>query len=109
MAGLAHGKSRKEASNALSLPKGFIMWFVYIVRCSDTSLYIGMSNNVSERVRKHNDGSGARYTAQRKPVFLVHTESYPNKSDAMRRERQLKGWVRSKKENLIAFGNPYKK
>jgi predicted GIY-YIG superfamily endonuclease len=78
------------------------MWFVYIVRCADDSLYIGETHDVSGRVAKHNEGSAAAHTAHRRPVRLVYTEEHATRADCLKRERQLKRWTRAKKEALIA-------
>jgi len=78
------------------------MWYVYILRCADDSLYIGESNNVWLRVLRHNSGRAAKYTASRLPVSLVHSELFPNRPTALARERQLKRWTRAKKEALVA-------
>lgn len=77
------------------------MQFVYILRCSDTSLYVGHTSDLSTRERVHNDGGGADYTARRRPVTLVYSEAYESLGEAVRRERQLKRWSREKKEALI--------
>ena len=76
-------------------------WFLYLLRCSDNSFYTGISNNVAERVKEHNDGKGALYTKERRPVFLEYQEEYPDKFSARRREEQIKNWGRKKKEMLI--------
>jgi len=76
-------------------------WFFYIVRCSDNSLYCGITLDVEERVRKHNRGTGAKYTAQRKPVALVYSEEHAGISAARAREAQIKGWSKSRKELLV--------
>ena len=65
-------------------------YYVYIVRCSDGSLYTGSTNNLPARVEKHNRGEGARYTRGRRPVTLVYSESAASKSDALKREIQIK-------------------
>ena len=77
-------------------------FFTYILRCSDHSLYIGHTHALSARLRAHNDGLGARFTALRRPVSLAWSESFPRESDAIARERQLKKWSRAKKEALVA-------
>jgi putative endonuclease len=79
-----------------------IPWFVYIVRCKDKSLYIGITPNIKARLEKHNQGLGARYTKGRLPVKLVYTEKIADKSAALRREIELKKWRKEKKEELIA-------
>jgi len=77
------------------------MYVVYILRCSDRSLYVGQTNNVTRRLREHNAGRGANFTSTRRPVTLAYTETHKTKSTAISRERQLKGWTRRKKEALI--------
>jgi len=76
--------------------------FVYIVRCADGTLYTGYARDPVERARVHNTGRGARYTAGRRPVALVHSESFATKSEALKREHQLKRCSRARKEALIA-------
>jgi len=77
---------------------------VYIVRCADGSYYTGLTRKeVEARVWEHNhlpDEKG--YTAKRRPVELVFCETYERLTDAIERERQIKGWNRRKKEVLIA-------
>jgi len=77
-------------------------YFVYIVKCDDGSLYTGCALDPQRRTDVHNSGRGARYTAGRLPVRLVYSEACPSQGDALRRERQLKRWIRQKKEALIA-------
>jgi putative endonuclease len=76
-------------------------WFFYIVRCQDNSLYSGITINLEERVGKHNQGTGAKYTRARRPVTLVYSEKYSNTTEARKREGQIKGWPKVKKEQLI--------
>ena len=71
--------------------------FVYIVRCSDNSLYTGYTNNIEVRINKHNAGKGAKYTKTRRPVVLVYQEMYETKSEALRREYEIKTFTRQKK------------
>ena len=78
------------------------MHFVYIVRCADGTLYTGYARDPRERERIHNSGRGARYTAGRRPVTLVFSESFESHGDALRREYQVKRWSRAQKEALIA-------
>jgi predicted GIY-YIG superfamily endonuclease len=77
------------------------MWFVYILRCADNSLYVGETHDVPGRVARHNEGTAAAHTAQRRPVHLVYTEEHAKRADCLKRERQLKRWTRAKKEALI--------
>jgi predicted GIY-YIG superfamily endonuclease len=72
-------------------------WHVYLVRCSDGSIYTGISDNVEARIQKHNTGRGAKYTAQRRPVSLLYSEKLADQGSAMRREAQIKKWKRAQK------------
>ena len=75
--------------------------FFYILKCSDGSFYIGSTTNIVNRVKIHNQGKGAIYTAKRRPVHLVYYEAFETLDDAVKRERQVKKWSRAKKEALI--------
>ena len=78
------------------------VWFVYILRCVDNSVYIGSTKDLTSRLIKHDHGSASRFTAVRRPVTLAYTESHATRDAAHQRERQLKRWTRAKKEALIA-------
>ncbi|MCY1591278.1 GIY-YIG nuclease family protein [Staphylococcus pettenkoferi] len=78
--------------------------YVYIVKCKDDSLYTGYAKNVEQRVEKHNKGLGAKYTKVRRPVVLVYQEMYETKSEALKREYQIKQYSRNKKLALIKEG-----
>ena len=73
------------------------MPFVYIVRCSDGTLYTGWAVDAAARVRAHNAGRGAKYTRTRRPVKLVYSEELPTRAEAMKRELQIKRYSRAKK------------
>lgn len=88
-------------SNQRRRTKVINMWFVYILLCKNGCYYIGSSNNVDKRVKDHLDGKGGRYTRSHKPQKLVYREELATKSDALKREAQLKRWSRTKKEALI--------
>jgi putative endonuclease len=75
--------------------------FVYIVRCADDTLYTGYARDPRARVKVHNSGRGARYTAGRRPVRLVYSESFESAGDALRREYALKRRTRAQKEQLV--------
>lgn len=79
-------------------------YYIYIVRCSDGSLYTGYTNDVTSRVEKHNAGKGAKYTKTRRPVKLVYQETFETKSEAMKREYQIKTYTRVQKLKLIERG-----
>jgi predicted GIY-YIG superfamily endonuclease len=74
---------------------------VYVLRCSDESLYVGYTRNVDERVKAHNDGRAAAWTACRRPVELAYCESHAEERAAIARERQIKRWTHEKKLALI--------
>ncbi|MCE9643396.1 MAG: GIY-YIG nuclease family protein [Candidatus Andersenbacteria bacterium] len=75
--------------------------FVYILRCSDNTLYTGWTTDIGKRVEAHNAGKGARYTRARLPVTLVHSESFTTKELAMKREYEIKQLSRLEKARLI--------
>jgi predicted GIY-YIG superfamily endonuclease len=76
-------------------------FFVYILQCADGSFYVGHTTDVLARVKLHNDGRGALWTACRKPVVLVYQEQKPSEEKAIARERQIKRWTHAKKLALI--------
>ena len=73
------------------------MWTVYILQCRDGTLYTGITDNLPRRLAAHNGGKGAKYTRGRGPVVLVHQESCPDRSAALRQERAIKALSRSQK------------
>jgi putative endonuclease len=77
-------------------------WFVYIVLCADGTFYTGATNNLDARVKKHNSGSGAKYTRSRLPVRLVYSETASDKSAALKREYAIKRMTRAQKAALIS-------
>jgi putative endonuclease len=76
-------------------------WYVYIIECSDKTLYTGISNNVSKRVLKHNSGKGAKYTRNKLPVALKWFKECNNKSEAAKEEYRIKKLTRGNKLELI--------
>lgn len=83
-------------------------WTVYIVRCSDDTLYTGIARDAARRIEEHNAGKGlaASYTRTRRPVVLVYRESAPTRSDALKREYAIKQLTRAQKQALIDDGGP---
>ncbi len=79
------------------------MWFVYMVRCADTSLYTGIASNVERRILEHNHSSriGSKYVRARRPVALVYKEKATSRNAALRREAAIKKLSRRAKEQLI--------
>ena len=76
-------------------------YWVYMVLCTDGSYYIGITNDVERRVAEHNSGLDTHcYTFLRRPVKLVYTAEFGEVNDAIRWEKQIKGWSRKKKQAL---------
>ncbi|GKQ42601.1 UPF0213 protein YazA [Companilactobacillus sp. RD055328] len=76
-------------------------YYVYLLQCSDNTFYIGTTNDVEKRVATHNAGKGAKYTKIRRPVKLLYFEDLHTKSQALKREHELKKLSRIKKEELL--------
>ena len=75
--------------------------FIYILRCRNCTFYVGHSSDISKRIKRHQDGSGARHTRQLNDFALVFVEGPMEPLIAVQRERQLKKWSRTKKIALI--------
>lgn len=69
-------------------------------------MYIGTTYNLQRRLQRHNQGDGAEFTKRNKNFNLVYSEKFLTLLQARRREKQIKGWRREKKDNLIKFGKP---
>ena len=78
------------------------MYFAYIIRCADGTLYTGYTDEIARREAMHNSGRGAKYTRSRLPVKMVYHESFAARSDAMKREYAIKRLSREQKLKLIA-------
>ncbi|MBQ9974167.1 MAG: GIY-YIG nuclease family protein [Oscillospiraceae bacterium] len=78
-------------------------WYVYMLRCGDGTLYTGITDDVEKRLAVHRSGKGAKYTRGRGPLELVYTETQPDKSAALRRERAIKALTRPEKLTLCAM------
>jgi len=76
-------------------------WTVYILECSDKTLYTGITNDVESRLEKHRKGTGAKYTRGRSPLKLVYTEPHRTKSRALKRELEIKSLNRTQKLKLL--------
>lgn len=76
------------------------MWFVYIIQCVDGSLYTGSTNNLEKRFLEHKMGKGGRYTRSHKPVRIVYKEKLNTKSEALKREFEIKKMKRAEKKSL---------
>ncbi|MPW26704.1 GIY-YIG nuclease family protein [Alkalibaculum sp. M08DMB] len=77
------------------------MYYVYMLRCKDNSLYTGWTTDIKRRLEEHNEGIGGKYTRARLPVRLVHQETLPTKQEAMKREYAIKQLKKYIKEKLI--------
>lgn len=77
------------------------MAWMYILKCSDDSYYVGSTKNLELRFAQHQSGKGSRYTSRRLPVELVYGEEYDRVADAYYREKQVQNWSRAKREALI--------
>lgn len=78
------------------------MYFVYILECSDGTLYTGITTDVKRRINEHNSSNlGAKYTKARRPVKLVYVEEFENRSDVSVRENDIKKMTRKQKLQLI--------
>jgi predicted GIY-YIG superfamily endonuclease len=82
-------------------------WFVYIVKCVDASLYTGITNDIERRINAHNNDNrtASAYTRSRRPVELVYQESYQTRSQASKREYQIKQLSRKEKIALLNTNN----
>lgn len=74
---------------------------VYIILCEDGSYYTGYAENVKARFEQHKQGQGARHTRLHKPQKIVYTEEFESRSEAMKREREIKSFSHSQKQRLI--------
>jgi len=76
-------------------------YYVYILLCKDGSYYTGHAKNVKHRVEQHKKGQGARYTRMHRPEKIVYVEEFNSRTDAMKREREIKSFSHSKKQRLV--------
>jgi len=77
-------------------------YYVYILKCSDDSYYIGITNDVERRFVEHNEGHNRNsYTYNRRPIELMFVEAFNDSNQAIDWEKKIKGWSRKKKEALI--------
>ena len=88
-----------EEGSAVSHPAN---WIVYILKCSDQTLYTGITNNLDHRINEHENGSGAKYTRGRAPFRLIYSETHSSRSQASKRELEIKSFDRARKLRLAA-------
>lgn len=82
------------------------MYFAYLLRCADGTLYAGITTDPARRLREHKVGVGARYTRARGAATMAHVEEFPDRSSASKREAALKKLSRPQKLALIRRGRP---
>lgn len=82
------------------------MFVLYILRTPGNLLYVSVTHNLDERIKRHTLGQGAEFTRRNKVDKVIYVEKFTTLVEARRRERQIKGWRREKKENLIKYGKP---
>ena len=99
----------KDPSSRLGVARGDEMdkdgptlaYYVYMLRCSDGSYFVGHTNDLEHRLAAHERGAIEGYTLSRRPVELVFSDQFSTRLEAFHRERQIKGWSRARKESLI--------
>ena len=81
------------------------IWYLYVVRCGDGTLYTGITTDLKRRLNEHNtNNKGAKYTKTRRPISLVYYELYQSRSNAQKAEHKFKKLTRKQKEKKIATG-----
>jgi putative endonuclease len=78
------------------------MYFVYVLKCKDKTLYTGITTNIARRFNEHRAGKGGHYTSSKGVVKILYTEKFKNRSLASKREAEIKSWSRAKKLVLIS-------
>ena len=79
------------------------VWYLYMLRCKDGTLYTGITTDIQKRLDAHRSGKGAKYTRGRGPLELVYSEVCGNHSEALKRELEIKALSREKKEQLLEY------
>ena len=77
------------------------MWYLYILRLSDNSLYTGITNDIKRRLEQHAKGNGSKYVRSRLPLKLVYSEKHNDRSSASKKELEIKKWSKKRKEELV--------
>ena len=81
-------------------------WIYILVSGSGNAMYIGVTNNIERRIWEHRNGQGSEFAKKYRATRLVYSEEYDNPNDAIAREKQLKGWRRERKNELVRTINP---
>ncbi len=82
-------------------PRRNALWYTYLVRCRDGTIYTGVTNNLEKRLAVHNAGKGAAYTRSRRPVTLVFFQRHRTRSKSLKEEARFKRLSRDQKEALL--------
>ncbi len=82
------------------------MYYLYLILCKNNSIYTGITNNIKERIKRHKVKTGGWHTGLYPATKLLRVEKFQSKQEALKREKQIKGWRKEKKINLIKFGKP---
>ncbi len=77
------------------------MYYVYLIQCGDGSIYTGITTDVNRRFQEHKSGKGGHYTSARKVEKLLYIEKQKDRSHALKRESEIKGWRRKKKLDFV--------
>ena len=81
------------------------MYFIYLIECSDKSIYTGITTDVVWRFNEHKTGIGGHYTSSKQVVKVLYTEQYSTRSEALKREVQIKSWRKEEKLALIKIAD----
>ena len=98
---MLRGMKVKEEISAAPASSPASIWSLYILECSDGSLYTGVTNDIDRRFLAHQEGKASRYTRTRRPVALVYREECGSRSQALSRECAVKSLSRRQKDELI--------
>ncbi|MCL5410271.1 MAG: GIY-YIG nuclease family protein [Patescibacteria group bacterium] len=103
LSGAIYAEQLKEVEAIMSKIEGPNRpWYLYIAQARTGRFYVGITTDSKERLAEHNSGNGSRFAVQQGPFKLVYvSQPFPNKSEARKREIQVKGWTREKKLKLI--------
>jgi predicted GIY-YIG superfamily endonuclease len=77
------------------------MWYVYMLKCQDGTIYTGVTDDIARRFKEHAQGKGGHYTNYNRPKEVLYKEPFEERSDAEQREQQIKRWSRAKKLALV--------
>jgi len=80
------------------------VYYLYILECEDGSLYTGITTDIARRFNEHSSGVGSRYAGAHVPKKIVYSEKHASRSEASKREAEIKSWPRNKKIEIISRG-----